>query len=93
MQKSRIFFHEALSSMLKRGMNAQFRVRNCSPRGSKFTPKLRACSQRGSRHGVSSSCRGCENFKNLNHINTIVKTDFRVFFMIYPRGCEFRTLN
>jgi len=36
----------ALSRMLKRGMNAQFRVKNCSLCGSKFIPTLRACSLR-----------------------------------------------
>jgi len=32
----------ALSHMLKRGTNAQFRVRNCSPLGCNFTPTVRA---------------------------------------------------
>jgi len=33
--------------------------------------------------GVACSCHGC---KNLNHIITIVKTDFRAFISIYTHG-------
>jgi len=105
----------ALSRMLKRGTNAQFRAWNCSPRGSKFTPTpwacslrgcnfevalsmavdmaraalavstatLRACSQRGCKFTpMERACsqHGCENLKNVNHVITIVKTDFSRIF-------------